>query len=221
MPLYAPSNGGFDRQLPEAGMHAARCVVVIDLGTHTDKKYLNDKGKHPRRRLVQLQWELPGSLMTYEGKERPMMATKRYTLSSNEKASLRKDLESWYAKKFDNKEIEAKGIDVEKLLGRPATLNISHSEDGKYANVSSVNPAMKGVELSPQVNASRFFCLDEPDAAVWATLSQKTRDFIREAEEVQTGRVVLPGDPAKAESEPSDAQETGGTFTATDEDVPF
>ena len=214
MPLYAPTNGGFDRQLPEAGMHPARCVVVLDLGTHTDKKYLNDKGKHPRRHLIQIQWEIPGSLMTYEGQERPMMATKRYTLSSNEKATLRKDLESWYAKKFDNKEIEARGIDVEKLLGRPATLNIGHSEDGKYANVSSVNPPMKGVPISGQVNPSRFFSLDEPSAKVWATLSQKTRDFIRESEEVADGRVTLPNDP-------SDEDKAPVPFVATDDSIPF
>lgn len=223
--LKATTGGGGDRQIPEAGMNAARCVAVLDLGTHVDERFKNDKGKASRRHLVQIQWELPGQMMTYEGESRPMMATKRYNLSVNEKATLRKDLESWYGKAFPDAELEAKGFDVEKLLGRPALLNLTHSDDGKYANVKSVNPPMKGVEQAPQINQSRFFDLESPSPTVWATLSQKTRDFIQESEEVKTGKVTLPGDPGKQKPVESllpveDSQESG-SFVATDEDVPF
>lgn len=203
--LKAPVGGGGERHLPESGMHAARCVAVIDLGTHVDDRFKNDKGKASRRHLVQIQWELPGQMMEYEGQQKPMMATKRYNLSVNEKATLRKDLESWYGKTFDSKELEAKGgFDVEKLLGRPALLNLTHSDDGKYANVTSVNPPMKGVEQAPQINASRFFDLSAPSPSVWATLSQKTREYIAECEEVKAGEVTLPGDaPVASEEEDS------------------
>lgn len=211
--LKATVGGGGDRQIPEAGMHAARCVAVLDLGTHVDDRFKNDKGKPSRRHLVQIQWELPGQMMEYEGEQKPMMATKRYNLSVNEKATLRKDLESWYGKTFDSKELEAKGFDVEKLLGRPALLNLTHSEDGKYANVTSVNPPMKGVEQAPQINASRFFDLTAPSPMVWATLSKNTREYISECEEVKAGEAVLPGD-TPAEPKPE-------KFEATDQDVPF
>jgi hypothetical protein len=182
---------------------------VIDLGTHIDERFKNDKGEPSRKHKIQIQWELPGSMMEYKGEQKPMMATKRYSLSVHEKASLRKDLESWYGKTFDDRELEAKGFDVEKLLGRPALLNISHSEDGKYANIKSVNPPMKGVEQAPQLNASRLFDLDAPSAAVWATLSDKTREFISKCEEVKSGKAILPGN------------ESAEAFRSTDEDIPF
>lgn len=209
-------------------MTFGRCVAVIDLGTHTNMKFLNDKGKHPRSHMVQIQWELPNQMMEYEGQQRPMMATKRYTLSCHEKAVLRQHLESWYGQKFETKLLEAKGgFDVEKLLGRPALVNIAHSKDGKYANIVSLTPLMKGQEAPPQIGQNRFFTLTNPKQDVWDTLSQKTRDFIRQSEEVLLGGVVLPLDPSKKQAEPPslDHQDIAGEMSqgwaATDEDVPF
>lgn len=200
MSLKAPVGGGdFERELPPAGMMHARCVVVLDLGTHTDPKFLNDKtGKPVRAHKVQLQFELDATT-EYEGEKVPMMATMRLTLSSNEKSALRKHLESWYGKKFSNEELDAAGgFDVEKLLGRPALLNLTHSKDGKYANITSINPPMRGVEVAPQHYPSRLFSLSDPSSEVWQTLSSKTREFIAESEEVTSGQVTLPLYIAKA-----------------------
>lgn len=228
MPLYT-SGGSADFKIPEAGMWQGRCVAVIDLGTHTDPKFLNEAGKPKRAHKVQIQWELPEQMIEFEGEQRPMMVTKRYTLSHHEKAGLRKDLESWYGKKFSDKDLEQKGgFDVEKLLGRPALLNISHSDDGKFANVASINPMRKSDQEPPAITKNRFFSLASPDPEVFLTFSQKTRDFIRESEEVKLGGVRLPADPdhkAKTEQERVEAMmpENGASdsFQATDEDVPF
>jgi len=220
--LKATTGGGGDRQIPEPGMHPARCVAVIDLGTHVDERYKNERtGKPTRAHKVQIQWELPGQTFEFEGVVRPMMATKRYTLSVHEKANLRKDLESWYGKQFNSAELEAKGFDLEKLLGRPALLNLTHSEDGKYANIKSINPPMKGLEMSEQVNPSRAFDLDAPSLSVWATLSKKTRDFIRQSEEVVSGRSVVPDDPAEVKSEEQTVADIMAPVTASDDEVPF
>lgn len=196
MSLKAPVGGTFERELPEPGMMRARCVVVYDLGTHINPKFpVNDKGKPNKQHLIQIQWELD-QMMEFEGEKKPMMSTKRYTLSSNAKANLRGDLESWYGKKFSDEDLEkAGGFDVQKLLGRAALLNLQHSEDGKYANVVSVNPPIKtkdGDGAAPQFYPSRFFELGNPDVDVWAQMSQKTRQFISESEEVKSGQVVLP-----------------------------
>ena len=193
MSLKAPITGSVDRPIPDSGMQRARCVAILDLGTHIDPKFpLDDKGRPNKRHIVQIQWELD-QLMEYEGEKKPMMATKRYTLSAHAKSNLRKDLESWYGKKFKDDELEsAGGFDLEKLLGRPALLNLSHSEDGKYANIETINPPIKGSEAAAQFYPSRFFELGNPGADVWATLSEKTRKFIAESEEVKSGQVTLP-----------------------------
>lgn len=224
MSLKAPVGGGdFERELPPAGMMHARCVAVLDLGTHTDPKFVNERtGKPVRAHKVQLQFELDAT-MEYDGQTVPMMATMRLTLSSNEKSAMRKHLESWYGKKFSNEELEAAGgFDVEKLLGRPALLNLTHSADGKYANITSINPPMRGVNVAPQHYPSRFFELSNPSEAVWNTLSKKTREFIANCEEVKLGGVVLPAytEKPKAETKATEAEKPKD-FQADDDSIPF
>ena len=191
--LRAPVGGSFERQLPEPGMMRARYVAVYDLGTHIDTKFTDDKGRPKKNHLIQVQWELD-QMMEYEGEQKPMMATKRYTLSAHKKSNLRKDLESHYGKAFNDDDLEkAGGFDVSKLLGRPCLLNIAHSPDGKYANVIGVNPPMKGdAGAAAQFYPSRFFELSNPNPDVWATMSQKTREYIAQSEEVKSGQVKLP-----------------------------
>ena len=193
MSLKAQVGGSFQRELPDAGMMRARCVAVLDLGTHIDKKFpVDDKGRPNRRHLIQIQFELD-QLMEYEGEKKPMMATLRLALSMNKKASLRKHLESWRGKPFDEEELKKSGgFDISTILGKPALLNIQHSSDGQYANITSINPPMKGSEAAPQFYPSRFFDLSNPSADVLATLSANTRQFIAESEEVKSGQVVLP-----------------------------
>jgi hypothetical protein len=214
--MLATTGGNKERKLPAEGMTPARCVAVIDLGTHTDERFKKDNGQPSRRHMVQIQWELPTQMDEWEGQQRPMQATKRYNLSVNERATLRKDLQSWYGKEFPGEEELASqgGFRIEKLLGRPALLNLAHSPDGKFANVVSVNPPMAGMSVPPQINQSRLFDLQEPSAEVWKTLSEKTREYIAQSEEVQSGRVILPG-----EAVPSDPMAAAAGIG--DEEVPF
>jgi hypothetical protein len=77
---------------------------------------------------------------------RPYIVNKRYTLSLNEKATLRHDIESWRGKAFTEAEIE--GFDVEKLIGSNCLLNVVHkqgSKGGTFANVVSVTPVMRNM----------------------------------------------------------------------------
>jgi hypothetical protein len=193
MALNAPVGGTFERELPDAGLMAARVVCVYDLGTHLDPLYpKNDKGYENWRHLVQIQFELDQQ-MTFHGEKKPMMATLRVTLSSSEKATLRKYVEGMYGKKFNDKDLEAAGgIDVEKLLGRPCTVTLQHSKDGKYANIVAIAPPLKGADTVSQFYPSRFFSLSSPDPDVWATMSEKTRAFIADSREVKDGQVKLP-----------------------------
>lgn len=191
MNLFAPPTQEFKRENPTPGMVRARCFVVYDLGTHLDPKFpTKDDGSENWRHLIQVQWELD-ELMEFKGEKVPMVATKRYTLSAHKKSILRADAESWRGKKFTDEELKAAGgINVEKFLGVPALLNIQINDD--FANVTSVNPPIKGSEAAPQFYPSRFFTLANPDPDVWAQMSKKTRDFISSSREVKSGQVKLP-----------------------------
>jgi len=120
-----------------AGVHQAVCVDVIDKGI-LEVTYA---GKTKKQHKISLAWqieELRDDLKRY-------VVYKRYTASLNEKATLRKDLESWRGRAFTREEEMA--FDVESVIGANGLINIQHNtKDGQtYANVVSIMPLAKGM----------------------------------------------------------------------------
>jgi hypothetical protein len=74
----------------------------------------------------------------------PAVVGKQYTLSLNEKANLRADLEAWRGRTFTDQELA--GFDVKQVLGKSCQLGIVHNaNNGKtYANVKAVMGLPKG-----------------------------------------------------------------------------
>src|SRR5271168_3727728 len=96
--LPKPSdNGNFE--LTPAGTFLALCYRFIDRGTQISEFM----GEKKTRREVMISWELVGEVMS-DG--RPFSASKTYTLSMHEKATLRKDLEAWRGKAFVDADFE-------------------------------------------------------------------------------------------------------------------
>jgi hypothetical protein len=117
------------------GMHNAVCVDIVDLGL-VDSQW----GKKPCIRLV---WELPEVLME-DG--RPFLVFNRYNPSLNEKANLRKHLQSWRGRPFTSDEL--KGFDLESIIGKNCQILIQHNhDDGKiYANIVAITKPQKTVK---------------------------------------------------------------------------
>ena len=85
------------------GVHNARCVRVIDLGTQR-----NDYGGNITfKRQVLIIWEIPDQMSN----DQPMTISKFYTLSLHEKSNLGMDLTSWRGRPFTEQEKE--GFDNE------------------------------------------------------------------------------------------------------------
>jgi hypothetical protein len=152
------TESGENFELVPAGTYPARCYRVIDLGT---QKVSWQGTESPSKKLL-LQWEVldPDARMS-DG--RPFAISKRYTASLNEKAALRKDLESWRGKAFAPEEL--RGFDVSKLLGQPCLLSVIHVEkNGRtYANISALMRAPKGMAVPEAVNELLAWDFDRPD----------------------------------------------------------
>ena len=209
MPIKTTNQGG-DFELAPQGVHVARCCKIIDLGTHEDPKFKK------KRRLAWIFWELPN---TYQdrGNGDPFIVGNRYTLSHNEKSTLRAHLESWYGRQFSDEALDkAGGFDLERLIGRTALLNIVHSQDGKYANVRAVMPLVAGSVCPDPYFDPVVFSFDPYDPAVFESLSNGMKEFIRGSEEWQLQVNGHP--PAGAAGGGNGASPTGG---AADDDVPF
>lgn len=162
----AKKTGGQDfgpRPIPDAGMHNARCISVIDYGTQVEEW----KGEKKMMHKIALTFELVDTrhVFTEEKGEQPFVLNMKFTNSLGEKATLRKVLLSWRGKPFTAKEEEE--FDVNIVCGKPALLNVTHtkSKDGTkdYANISTINPPMKGVKIAPAVNPVFTFDIGEKD----------------------------------------------------------
>ena len=172
-----------DFELPPEGITIGRCYRVIDLGTQ-ESKY-KDKTNYNRQILVV--FELPKCTMEIENdageKEvKPMSISKRYNLTFGQRASLRKDMESWYGKKFNDKDIQQSGgFDPEKIIGKAGQIQIQHNES--YANVINLLPLAEGQECPEQINPTLFFDLDAPDQDTWNKLSEGMQTWIAKSPE--------------------------------------
>jgi hypothetical protein len=182
MPIIAKNEGGNYKLVP-ANVYPARCINMIELGSQTSEF----QGQTKTARQVNIVWELPTELEVFHedrGLE-PFVVGKTYNLSMHENANLRKDLESWRGKPFT--EDEAKEFDITNLLGKQCQIQIIHkkSADGSktYANINTITPLMKGVEMPLQINPSKILSFDDFDYKVYDELPEWLKKKIAESPE--------------------------------------
>lgn len=135
------------------GLHVACCCDVVDLG-------VSDHG-FGEKHYVEVRWMLESE----DDGGRRFIVRRRYTLSLNEKAALRKDLETWRGRKLSGDEL--RGFDLEKLVGVGCQLQVVHrlsERGGTFANVQAVIPLGKG-QRSPGVSPDYVRVSERPGSA--------------------------------------------------------
>lgn len=206
MAILAKDTGGKDFKKVPPGAHFAICNMVVDCGL---QEGFGGKPQHK----VYLRWEVPDERVSYEKDGRqvegPCALGSMYTLSLSEKATLRKTLENWRGKAFTAEEL--KGFDITQVLGKCCQIMVTHSEDGKYANVTGVmgisrDQKPRSVDAKPE-NKPIAFSLDEYDERTFQTLPNWLKEKIEQ-------RLVAPTDP------PPSSGNTGRDDDL-DDDIPF
>lgn len=192
-----------------SGTHPARCFGVVALGTQVPA----NQTYRPTNKVM-LIWELPHELYEVDGKEVPMTISKRYTLSLNKKATLRKDLDSWRSKGFT--EDEAKGFPVENVISAPCFLSITHNpkppgQDGVFVNIASVTGIPKGTTVPELKHKPVHYELEMGKNAVYESLPEWIREVIGKCLEWNPTESQSVGKPAAMEEE----------SPVDDSDVPF
>lgn len=201
-------------QIAPAGTHLARLYRIIDLGTQMREF----EGKTTMNRKAKFFFELHGEdaegkpLTTTDGK--PLIQSREYTVSLNEKANLRRDLEAWRGKAFT--EDELKGFSLKNILGHFCMVNISHRPKGDvtYADLkglSAVPSIYKKQGLPEGVNSTMLFDLNNFDSAMFDSLSDNIKETIRKSPEYRS----------IGASTNQYAAATGGSVANMDDDVPF
>jgi len=214
MALIAKESGGSSTFTPvPQGMHLARCYRVVDLGTQKSE-YLGTIKHLPK---VMLQFEVFGEdesgnpILTNKGE--PMTISKNFTLSLAEKATLRKDLQTWRGRDFTADEL--RGFELKNVLGVWAMISVVKAEgnNGKeYTNIQailSVPQQIKKAGLPDGHNALGIFSIDEPDMTMFDTFSDGLRSKIEGSPEWQQ---------RNGKSAPTQASTS---INDLDDDIPF
>ena len=199
------------------GMHLARCYRVVDLGTQKSE-YLGTVKHLPK---VMLQFEVHGEdeagkpIVT--AKNEPMTISKNFTLSLAEKATLRKDLQTWRGREFSPDEL--RGFELKNVLGAWAMISVikTTGNNGKeYTNIAAimqVPPQVKKAGLPEGHNKLGIFSIEEPDMEMFETFSDGLKQKIQGSPEWQAREGQ---EYAKNES----ASKSSG-FDDLDDDSPF
>lgn len=175
--LVSDNGGGGTFEQAPVGAHLARCIGLIDIGTHHGEY----EGVANVRRQVIIRWELCDELMTtgeFAGK--PFTVSEFYTLSLGEKANLRKTLTSWRGKEFTDDEL--RGFDLKTVLGAPCMLQVGRNKKDK-AKVQAVMSKPKSATVPAQVNPSVYFSFDEFDRDVFDSLSDGIKGLVQKSDE--------------------------------------
>jgi hypothetical protein len=153
MGIMAKGNGG-DFPDPPLGLVCALCVDVVDLGKEESPFKDERTGKPKINHKIQIVWQLHEENEDGEpcirADGQPFRVSRFYTLSLNERANLRKDLDSWRGIPFTDEELKD-GFDVEKLLNVQAKLNLVNYKNNKGENRVIVDSVLKPSKKDPVI----------------------------------------------------------------------
>lgn len=162
--MATKATGGAKKEfkLVPAGTHLARCYQFLHIG-NVPNTFPGAQSAVINK--IRLTWELPDEKVSFkEGEEpKPFSISQDYTLSMNEKANLRKMVQSWLGQKMTDE--EATDFDVETLVGKPCLLTIVHTTKGDktYASVNNVTALPGKMECPAAINA--------PSVINWETMT--------------------------------------------------
>jgi hypothetical protein len=165
------------------GPQPAVCIRIIDLGTQ-DGDY---KGKPNRKRKFVIGFELFSDERMSDG--RPFIVNHTYTWSMSDKARLRKDLESWRGKEFNDADFDEKtGFQIKNILDKSCLLNIKHEtkEDGNVrAVIDSISRLPKQMTVGKPESPLTYvwLSLEEFDFAQFNTLGEYHKEQIMKSPE--------------------------------------
>jgi hypothetical protein len=202
-----------DFQPHPAGAYPARCTRIIDLGTQ--ETTFQGEVKHVRQ--VMLSFESSELMTEGEKAGQPFIVAQTFTASLGEKAKLRKYLEGWRGRKFTKAEAEG-GWDLKSVLGKPALLQIVHSEGERvYANIQTIMQLPSGMTAPPAVGELLSLSLASFDQSVYDKLGDKLKERIAKSPEFQ--QVMAGKRPSSTKKAATAAPTTEDDLL--DQDIPF
>jgi len=213
-----PSQGGDFEKAP-VGNHPAVLVALIDLGTQWQDGYQGEPGKWQRR--VYWCWELVTKRLSGT-KGRNHVLGMDLTLSTHEKAKMRKIIESRSGRKVP----DGVPYDISTELGKPCLLNVILK--GQYPQIDGVSAVPDGMVVpSPTYKPVAVSLRDHEEAgspvvADWLPwlFGRKLGDVVMDCREIAGDGEHGRGRKGGASSSAAGDDESSSS-AADDESIPF
>ena len=213
--LIVSGNSGKEFTIHPAGVFAARCTRIVDLGTH-DTEW---EGKKKKQHMINFSFESAELMGEDEGEYagKPFLVNQQYTASLGQKSNMRKALESWRGRAFTPAEIES--FDLHNVLGKACMVNMLH-EPGKkdpsktYSNIKAIMPLPAGMTAPKAVGELIFFSMSDFDQDTYDKLGEYYKKTIAESDEYKAMFAPKPA----ASSKPAPKQTAA---ELQDADIPF
>lgn len=215
MALCPPSKAAFDGV--SEGPHVAICDMVIDLGMQD--------GTFGLKHQIYIRFEVPGERIKYtdeSGVERegPKCIGKRYGFTLGEKATLRKDLESWRGKAFlDSELMDDQGnpiYDVSKVVGKPCQIGVIKNDKGT-SKIATIMGVPKGFPIP--VPENELIVYDADNQANLSKLPKWMQEALGETQDTLPAAKQADSYGHVNQQVPAHTTAPGGDFI--DDDIPF
>lgn len=167
---------GFEKNLAPEGVHDARIVRFIELGSVE-----TDYGKKFK---CQVSFELVDETFeNQDGEEVPYVVHRTYNRSLTKRSDMGKDLRA--AGLDCDSDDDDYEVEMDDLLNMPCMVEITHTEDGQYANMTKVLKMKKGHKVAKCQTelASLYLTEDDFDQEVFDSLPEFLQDQITESDE--------------------------------------
>ena len=197
--------------------YAARCYMLVELGTHT-AEYKNQKGGVDVRKVrkVRIGFEIPGKTADFgKGHQEPYVVSRDYTASfggPSKPSNLLKDVQAWRGKPFSADEL--KSFDLNKLVGVPAFVSITHqlAKNGNmYANIGSIIKLPSAIPAPPPpVLKPLVYSIEQGAGGCFNDLPEFVRERIMQSEEWQAA--IKANVPTTEATRPADNQDDDVAF---------
>lgn len=201
MSLVASENGESKFAPIAEGTHLAVCCMLVDLGMQFNETYQKTSRK------VLIGWELPDEQIEIEEEMKPRTISQRYTMSLNERSTLRRDLAAWRGRDFTAEELA--GFDLHAIVGKSCLINVIHREynNKTYANIQNIMALPRGMKPGALSEPPLVFDLDAADLKAVDDLPGWIADTIKKSSTYQERLAeTIPNKPAFAEIDDEDGE---------------
>jgi len=193
------------------GMHLARCYRIIDLGTQESTYMGAVKKLHKVMLSFEVHSEDAQGKPTQTSSGEPMTVSKNFTVTLQDKSTLRKDLQTWRGKDFTNEELN--GFELKNVLGQWAMISVVETENNgqTYTNIANINPVPASIKkngLPEAHNETKIFDINDPDMDLFESFSENLQNKIKKSPEWER---LHGSSPASASAD----------FSDMESDIPF